>query len=906
MVAGSANGQVWLFRDVLVARCDARALADARRVDVRCAGVRPKVLQRRVVELEDGGQALIILLRDAAATDAVREIELQDAAGRTLARLPRQQPGTASAPCLDALLQGVREADALGILRGILATSRAATWRGTGASFGSTFARMVDFLSQPEAAATRPAAPPAAEARPAGTARSEIHVLRADAATLLDGELLLVSGHAPWPLAPSGRAWLGERERRPVPVRCLSLDHASGEAGFAFVAMVRSPELRAGPPEQLALASGGRRFRLLLGAPLCDRGAALLDLVRAHDPEALTRVTDFLVAPLPRAVPPIALGPEAQALLRDLLLAAGHSIGVIEIAGVIAGHGLMVQGWSRHRPGARRHVIGEGAGCGLRRALFATFAREDLGGDGCGFIGLIEGPDLKAPGELRRVHLREGAGWSHLDWLEQGQRLAADVTHAHLRAMLPRLDPDAATLRRLRRIANGGFDGRDTISSLERPVRIGLDFALLAAGTGLFLGGWLLDPTRIVDCVTLRSTAGLAADLGQHWTRTARPDLNEAFGADPLLGPHLSPDAVRHGFMAFVPLAGAPARDEELYLEVVLNDDAVRFMPVAATRRHDPATVRRLLASFDRNDPAASRLIERQIGPFVAASGGAPQLAPDQINVLDPARPHRRPQRALVVPLGPSVRDFDVNLATFAVDPDFAATQIVVVAPAALGGPAISALWHQAGFYGLNLRLVVTQQTLDPCAALEVGAGHAECETLVFLSAATFARQRGWLGELCRRFRELGRPALISPTLLYEDDSIKFAGLCRRAAASLQAAEAMTSAFAGYPREWLQGKDLTPVLAATTECCVLSRATLRRLDGFSPEFVAPDLKSTDFMLKARVAGIASFWLPSVEMVALDERFDDEGAYWFRNRLVVDQWSFGRKWQAYLAEGRESA
>ncbi len=110
----------------------------------------------------------------------------------------------------------------------------------------------------------------------------------------------------------------------------------------------------------------------------------------------------------------------------------------------------------------------------------------------------------------------------------------------------------------------------------------------------------------------------------------------------------------------------------------------------------------------------------------------------------------------------------------------------------------------------------------------------------------------------------------------------------------------MTSAFAGYPREWLHGKELTPVLAATTECCVLSRATLRRLDGFSPEFVAPELKSTDFMLKARVAGIPSYWLPTVEMVALDERSDDEGAYWFRNRLVVDQWSFGRKWQAYLA------
>jgi hypothetical protein len=96
------------------------------------------------------------------------------------------------------------------------------------------------------------------------------------------------------------------------------------------------------------------------------------------------------------------------------------------------------------------------------------------------------------------------------------------------------------------------------------------------------------------------------------------------------------------------------------------------------------------------------------------------------------------------------------------------------------------------------------------------------------------------------------------------------------------------------------------VLAATTECCVLSRVTLRRLDGFSREFVTPELKSLDFMLRARRAGIASCWLPTVEMVALDERAEDEAAYWFRNRRVVDEWSFGRKWSGYLAETREAA
>lgn len=919
MAAGSANGQVWLFRDVFVGRCDAAAFADARGVDVRCAGIRPKVVQRRVVELEGGGRALIVLFSHPGPEDEVREVELRDGAGRALACLPRNDHGCGPTERLEALLAGVREPDALGILRAVLATSRCAPRRGDGATFGSTFARMIDFLTPSTDDAVTPAAPPerasasagigtAPPATPpahgAGTGGPEIHVLSTDVAVVLDQDLLLFAARAPWPLAPVGEVQLGDRMRHTAPLRCLSLERATGVPGVAFVGMVHAPGLGTNVPDQLAITSDKRRFRLLLGAPERDRPDALLDLVRATSPQAPARVVDFLITASSRGGTQVPLGPTSQWLLHDLLREAGQSAGVIEIVSELAGSGLIVQGWSRHRLSGRRHVVSEADGCHLRRALFAAFPREDLGGDGCGFIGLIEAPDLRALGEPSSFHLREGRSWRRLDWLETGQRLPGEVAHAHLRAMLPRLEADAATVRKLRRIANGGFDGRDTLSAVDRPVRIGLDCAMVAAGTGLFLAGWLLDPTGIVDCLTLRSTAGMAADITHHWTRTARPDLNEAFGGDALLGPHLVPDAIRHGFVAFVRHAMAPGADEEFYLEAVLSDDSVYFVPVAFARREDPSAVRQLLASFDRTDPAASRMIERQIGPFVAAAGRPPRLGPDQVNVLDQARPGRHAERTVVIPLGPSMHDFDVNLATFAVDADFAATQIVAVVPAALGGPAISALFHQAGFYGLDLRLVVTQQALDPCAALEVGAGHAASDTLVFLSASTFARERGWLTRLCRAFDDLGRDVLVSPTLLYEDDSIKFAGLHKRAASSLQPAEAMTSAFAGYPRAWLEGKELTPVLAATIECCVLSRQTLRRLDGFSHEFVAPQLKSIDFMLKARLAGVPSYWLPAVEMVALDEPAEEEGAYWFRNRLVVDDWSFGRKWSDYLtaAEG----
>jgi hypothetical protein len=915
MQAGLTNGQLCVLRDVFVGRCDASAFGDPRRVDVLCGGLRPKVLQRLAVDLGSGGRALVVMFRHAAPAGEVHAIEIHDAAGHALARLPRAAAGELPAQSLDALLRDVGESDALSILRGILGTSRYAGWRGKGAGFATTLARMIDFLSPPPAYGAPALARLPGAGRPAGGApavhphsaasatRDEVHVFRAETTALLDDDILLFTGQAPWPLPPLGQASLGDPDQRAVPFRCLSLDQEPGEAGVWFVGLVRAPGLRSGAPRQLTVAGGDRRFRLLLGAPAPGRGDRALEPLRTLRPQSVPKIVDFLIAALARVNG--ASGCPAEELVRGLLLQAGPSSGILEIVGVLTGYGLLVQGWSRQRPADRGTVVIEGHDCHPCHALFATFARDDLGGDACGFVGLIEAPDLKAPADLQRVHLHEEAGWCHFDWLQDGQRLQPEITHDHLRAMLPRLEAEPATLRRIRRIANGGFDGRDTLSGLDRPVRMGFDFALIAPGGGLFLGGWLLDPTHRVDGLSLRSTAGMAADLRARWTRTARPDLNEAFAHEPLFAPYLSAEAVRHGFMAFIPRATPLTPGEEFYIEAALNDDSVHFMPVAFSPAEQGA-VRRLLGSFDRNDPAASRLIERHIGPIVTAAGGPPAPQPDQLQVLDPAQPAARPAQTVIVPLGATLRDFDVNLASFAAEPDFADTQIVAVVPAALGGPAISALWHQASFYGLNLRLVVTPEALDAGAALEVGAGHADGDPLVLLSASTFARQRGWLGSLCQRFRALERPAVISPTLLYEDDSIKFAGLHHRPALALQPAEAITSVFAGYPRDWLSAEDLTPVLAATTECCVLSRATLRRVGGFAREFVTPELKSLDFMLRARRAGVTSFWLPTVEMVALDERAEDEAAYWFRNRRVIDEWSFGRKWSAYLADQRQAA
>lgn len=913
------EGHLWTFgQGVMIGRCPMPAGATGRRFAVFCDDLPAKVSSW--LDLGPDADALAVILRPQQDLGSVRLVELRLASGQPVARLLGAANGRVPPLDLAALFDGVSQRARLRIIRGLLGLSRAAG----DPDLASVYQEISDFLFQPsfepiEGRAEEPAgngtalpAPPrlltyrsagnaASVVRSGPSGRAMLTMITADKAALLAEDLVLITGWAPAPLSDMAKA-------RPLaPGMCqagrfLCMNLRRENAGVPFIALLRLAGLATRTPARLVIESSRQRFLLDIGQPSQGQALAVLDPVRIGQPGALPRATDFLLGALmPRTGQ--APCPEAEALLFGLLGEAGQPGGVIEIAGLCPGYGLLVQGWSRHDPGTQRHVLVENAGCRPRRALFARFAREDLDAEASGFVGLIEMPEDGGVEDLRRLHLRAGRAWFHLGWLPEGVRLPAATAHRHLQDILPRLSADADTLRKLRRVANAGFSGHETLSTLGQPVRLGIDHAYRLPGTGIFLSGWLLDPLDRVERVILRGPGAFATDLTAHWARTDRPDLNDAFAGDPLFAPHLSPARTRHGFLAFVPCDVAPAGGVPFHLEIVLADDAVGFVPLSPVERVRAEAVRHLLGAFDRNDPGASRLIARQLGPFIVAAG---RTGPPEVTVMEPAKPLAVPRRAVLVPLVAAARDFDVTLASFAVDPDFAATEIIALVPAALGGPAISALWHQAAFYGLHLRLLVAEEALDACAALEIAARHAACDTLVFLSASAFGRGPGWLSALCASLHALRRPAIVSPTLLYEDDSIKFAGLYRQSAPLLDAAEALTSAFAGYPRGWLKGRELTPVLAASIECCALSRAVFQRLGGFSPEFAAPTLKSADFMLRARQAGVLSHWLPSVEMVALDERGAEESAYWYQNRLAVDRWNFGHKWSAYLAEAEDAA
>lgn len=622
-----------------------------------------------------------------------------------------------------------------------------------------------------------------------------------------------------------------------------------------------------------------------------DSAALVEQLARAGAPMA--QIYDFLKETLSS----LAFGgssPRNHQFLLSVLAGISRQDGFIEILGVSEYGGLLVQGWSAHLRAGTIEVEIVTDRFEVQNLAVATFERADLLNTAKGIIGYSKDASACTLATVRAIHFRSGDAYLRLDVVNaQAIYLDNAASVAQLKDMLPKLEGPPPVLQALKRVVRPRFPGHETVSTFAEPVRIACDVALHLDGHGIFVSGWLLDPGQRMWLALLKSTANFYARLHPIWARLPRPDVSQGFEADPQMAPLMASTDHRHGFLAFVPRTTPMAANEKFYLELVTKDEACAFLPITFAEDEPSLIVRSLLAGVSLDDPNLERIISQHLGPTVSA------LADRRAAPEPPCAPigfgHSRPQPQLsvIMPVPAAYRDIDVNFACLATDPDFRAAELILVAAAS--GISAAALKAQAAFYGLSGKLVIAADGMDTFEAMDLGARYAEGELLLFLSAAVFPREPGWLSRLTAELARMACPGLVSPTLMYEDESIRFAGQPLDAGATPLPSSAR---LAGYPADWLSERAPMAVAAAAPECCLIRRSLFQELNGFSRALVGPALKGLDFSLKVRGHGRACTWVPDIRLYALDD--DSEPAepdYWLRVGQMVDRWAFERQWCA---------
>ena len=736
--------------------------------------------------------------------------------------------------------------------------------------------------------------------KPAKSAGAEIKV-----AVLLDESTLLLYGRTVLVPPPGGTAYFegGTAARGIFSATSWVRRDAGGQGEVTwFLIVLRFENIAQVRASSLSLKSqdGAAEFPLPEAPRIQLEAGGLLQAMQPEMPEHAGMVLQFLRGALLEsdfAKP----SPRATRFLFDFLQAMAQPDGFVEMCGRLPGAELALQGWSFHLASGGAELILEVAACASHRALVGDYQRTDLAPSARGFIAVLHGaggPDLRS---LRRVYFRAGGGLYYLDQFDS--RLVLDEAEAvlHVRNMLPQLRLDAAMAKSFRRVCNARYRGHETVTQLVVPARAAVDLAVLVPETGIFLAGWVLDPTNLVRAATLRTTGGFAARLDDKWHPVMRPDVSESFADEALFRGRLRPDHHAHGYIAYIPCSLDAAGAGEFYLELELENEEFAFIPVQLSDMASLATVRRVLSSFNVKDPAAESIVARHIGPIVTAA--VKRITGPEIGVAasDFGPRRQRPGVSVIVPVTQARSDLDINFAKLATDREFESVELLVVAPLRLADHLGPLLRQYSDFYGLSGRLVLVADAIDRFEMLELGARLATAELMLFLSPSVLPKQGGWLGKLASGLRYSNKAGVISPTLIYEDYSIKFAG-GGGGDSGLALRNLVRPQYAGYAKHWLRQRGISLASVASADCCLMRRKLFADIGGFSKDFVGPNLKDLDLSLKVRSVGMDCLWASDLEMFAVDEpEIELSADYWVQTGQLVDRWGFNRKWSRFFAK-----
>ncbi|MBP7003183.1 hypothetical protein [Amaricoccus sp.] len=681
-------------------------------------------------------------------------------------------------------------------------------------------------------------------------APAPVHVLPPCGAVLLAGGLAIVFAEGLDAALPAA----GELAHAGTDTRWRAHAWPDGAGRWSGLAVT---EVAPAPGMEVHAEAGLWRFA---AAPRLDVAPGpLADFVRRAGGAARDAMA-FLATAIPSD--PEADGETAaarRAFLRAFVAAAAERDGFVEMLVAPDTGGLVAQGWSMSLAPGRTELTSPDAG-GAIEVEVAEFARDDLLAPARGVCIFGRFWPAAAADALEAVFFERDGRLMRLDVVRGAPRLEGAPATQHVAHMLPRLAAPEATMAAFRRVCRPRFHGEDTLSATQLPIAAALDLVLRAPDGSLLVIGWLLDPDRRVELLLLKSAANLYGRLDRILRPLPRPDLVAGFAADPRFAGRLDPRDAMHGFIAHVPARPEATDGAQLYLELVLDDGACLFRPIAATPAEGPERLPQILAALAAAGPEMERIVAEHLAPFLA---GVPARPPRRRTARDRAIPlgggPAGRETAALVPFA-SFAELQPLLALLAGAPEATALDLALVAPRGAAAEALPALEAAFQLYGLTGSLTLAADGDGRAAQLDHGLAAGEADHVLVWTPAALPRTPGWLATLAAEARALHAPAALSPALVYEDGSVFFG-----AGGERDPAEGCS--LAGFNAARLAHGGPRRAACCAAEIMLAPRAAIAAAGGFAGRLFGDDFVHVDLGERLAAAGVASwcsgavaFWL----------------------------------------------
>ena len=180
-------------------------------------------------------------------------------------------------------------------------------------------------------------------------------------------------------------------------------------------------------------------------------------------------------------------------------------------------------------------------------------------------------------------------------------------------------------------------------------------------------------------------------------------------------------------------------------------------------------------------------------------------------------------------------------------------TPIVLAAPRDALNQVAGEIPGWPGSTGWRCVRLALEPGSDIFDGLAAGAnGDAERRRWCWFPARSCRSSDDWLSRMLAAYRERGQRCMVSPTILYEDGSLRWAG------SWLEESDAGTRSLVtpsvGLPRIAVANLQPRETSTGTLECCVLPRAAIEAARGFAAGYLGAAAKNIDMALRIRLSG----------------------------------------------------
>lgn len=425
------------------------------------------------------------------------------------------------------------------------------------------------------------------------------------------------------------------------------------------------------------------------------------------------------------------------------------------------------------------------------------------------------------------------------------------------------------------------------------PLGLCIDSIVATGGESFFVRGWIWDLYGVVEGLELVYPDGERRALLDSLIRAERSDVTDLFR--PAFGDRAEG---RHGFFGFFE-NGVPEGDQRRYrFELRLSDGGSLAAGTPALITDPFAGRDAVFASLPEMRYRDLELFSTQIHP---ANERIRSQRRERVAVrreFAHGEVPEAPEISLVIPVFDHIELVEHQLAQLADDPGFGDCEVILVLDARRHEAWLrDVVFYLSRLYKIPLQVLVLAHRSGHAAATNVGAAHARGRLLVLMHPDVFADGPGWLEAMAELYDSRPEIGVLAPKLLYEDQSVRHAGLTFARGLEPDDLWSISRSHQGLPRCHPAVEETRRVPAVSGACLMIRRDLFERLGGLRDVYFDTDYEDVDLCMRCAEEGLESWYLPAVELFHLEGLSPKSVSDWRQNPWtgLYDRWLQDRRW-----------